>query len=158
MSKKVRLKSYWAKISFSASGLVRSAQAHADRVFDKTARDDFVLLLKDLNDVFWKWRCFVSGRKMDKLFNVNSLMMEFKISSSSGGYLGLLSSGMRALSNFSSPNTNPARRTLYNAGLSQKILKMSSFLTKTRLPLCNAIIPGLAWCVRTAITCFFRVP
>lgn len=66
--------------------------------------------------------------------------MDSKTSSSSGCSFEFISCGMHELDKVCSLNTRPASRTLYKAGLSQKIFNMSSFLTKTRLPLCKAIM------------------
>jgi hypothetical protein len=95
----------------------------------------------------------------------NSLMIDSSTSSSNGVNLSLFSSGMQEPRKVAAPNTNSANRTLYNAGLSQKIFRMSSFLTNTRLPLCSAIMFGfcfIAACAfsdRTAIVIwFFFVP
>lgn len=116
----------------------------------------------------WMTWAEVKRRKInenDRKVGVASLLMiESKVSSSSGVYFGFESSGMHDLLKISSPNTSPARRTLYKAGLSQKILKMSSFLTWIRLPLCNATTSPFwtsAFCwdfpVRTVriMNCFF---
>lgn len=70
----------------------------------------------------------------------NSLIMESRISASSGTRSGTVSPGIHDLRSVDSPNTSPASLILYKAGLSQNIFRMSSLRTKTRLPLCKAII------------------
>lgn len=73
-----------------------------------------------------------------KILN-NSLMIESRVSTSSGERFGTTSPGMHDLRSVASLKTNSASLTLYRAGLSQKIFKMSSLRTRTRLPLHNAI-------------------
>ena len=145
-------------MKFSTSD-ARFVESHFDWTFDRCARNVFVLLFEDLNNVSCKRKVKIAWNSWS--YYETLLMIDSKMSSSNGEYFALLSCGMQAFSSAVVPNTSSASRTLYNAGLSQKILRISSFLTNTRLPLCSAIMFGLCFIAvctfsdRTAIVTWF---